>query len=128
MQELPPSVAARGSDISTYFHTFTNAFERTFVASQTINTGAVKLELDCAVLALQGLVSGASYVAEKSQLPFIGCISIFSALITHQLSTKKANIFVAFEEFFSGWSPDQYLIMHSRIAEEICLRLDSSSF
>ena len=112
VRELPSSLAARGSDIATYFLTFTNAFERTYVASQAINTGAIKLELDFAVLALQGLLSSASYVAEKSQLPFIGCISIFSTIITHQQKTKKTHMFRVFDEFFSGRSRDQYLITY----------------
>ena len=87
----------------------------------------MKLELSFADSALQGLLSGASYAAEKSQLPFIGCISIFSAIITHQRKTRKANMFMAFEQFFSGRSRDQYLITYRRIAEEICLRLDAAS-
>eukprot|EP00804_Cyclotella_cryptica_P008331 CCRYP_020980-RB/>CCRYP_020980-RB protein AED:0.01 eAED:0.01 QI:104/-1/1/1/-1/1/1/1314/433 len=127
VRELPASLADSSSEISSYFFFFTNAFERTFVAAQAISTGGVTLQLNSSDGMLLRLLSGASWVAEKSQLPFVGCISIFSAIVAYQAQTREMNTFRAFEEFFRGKSHDQYLITHRKLAEQICLSLDSAS-
>lgn len=134
VRELPASLADKGPEVASYFFFFIDAFERTFVAAQAISTGAVSIELDMtdgmlhSVLSgLQSVLSGASWVAEKSNLPFVGCIAIFSALISHQKRTRKGNTFRVFEMFFRGKSRDEYVITYRKLAEQICLRLDTST-
>lgn len=127
VRELPKSLSYSSPEISSYFFFFTNAFERTFVAAQAIGTGAVALRLKSSDVMMLRLLSGASWVAEKNQLPFVGCISIFSAIIAYRAETRDMNTFSAFEEFFRGQSRDQYLITYRKLAEQICLRLDSAS-
>lgn len=127
MRGLPKSFEDKGQAISSYFFFFTNAFERMFVAAQTIRTGVITPQLDFRDGILFGLISWAGFVAEKSQLPFVGCISIFSAMVVHQKRTAKANAFITFSEFFHGESRDQYLLTYRKLAEQICLQLHSSS-
>ena len=127
VRELPKSLAHKGLEISTYFFFFTHAFERMFVAAQAVSTGTVAAQLDWRDGMMKTLPGGASFVAEKNQLPFLGCISIFSAIIIHQKKTLRANTFIAFGNFFHGKSQDQYLLTYRKLAEQIYLRLDSST-
>ena len=127
VRELPSSLAHKDSKVAKYFFCFTNAFERTFVAAKVIASGAVEVQLTMADSMLgELLLGGASWVAEKSNLPFVGCISIFSTIIGHQRRTKKTNLFRAFEDFFRGNSRDQYLVTYRKLAEQFCLQLDVS--
>jgi hypothetical protein len=73
---------------------------------------------------LQSLLGGASWVAENCNLPFVGCVSIFSAIILHQQETKTKNTFMVFEDFFRGNSRDQYLVTYWKLAEAFCMQLD----
>jgi len=123
VRELPPSLSDREPEVSKYFFSFTNAFARAFTAAQALGSGVVKPDVHWG---LQSLLGGASWVAENCNLPFVGCVSIFSAIILHQQETKTKNTFMAFEEFFRGNSRDQYLVTYRKLAEAFCLQLDIS--
>ncbi|KAL7489902.1 hypothetical protein ACHAW6_015639 [Cyclotella cf. meneghiniana] len=123
VRELPASLDDKPPEISTYFFFFTHAFERMIVAAQAVSTGAVAVQSDF----LETLIGVASFVAEKSHLPFLGVMSIFSAIIMYQKRTLKTNTFRAFDNFFRGKSRDHYLLTYRKLGEQISLRLDFST-
>lgn len=80
VRELPASLAHKAPEISTYYFFFIHAFERMIVAAQVVSTRAVILQLDWRDGMLETLLGGASIVAERSDILFLGYISIFSAI------------------------------------------------
>jgi len=124
VRELPESLSEKPAETKAYFHMFTSAFERTYVAAQALSTGAVKVQLDMKDDVLGRLLGAIGWVAEQSNIPFLGCISIFAVVVKYQRETRKKNLLWVFQEFFRGRSRDQYLFTYRSLAEQICLGMD----